>query len=991
MTMTTKPPVGSHAFGRQGLVSALLPILTLTLMLALAGSAGAASIAVTPGSFATTLSTHQAGAHPDMTTAFNLDHDSVYSPIGGTPRDIAVELPKGLVGAANATPTCSMRYVSDFSKPCPLTTAVGEIDAQLYYLGLPFPIAQHELVFNVTPSPGEPAALGFTAIFPVRLDTKLRSDGDYGITATATNLTEAASLIATKLTLWGVPADHTGPGTSVDQNTQRPYGGPGEGVRHPFLTNPTACSTTGSLVSALAIDAWQAPGVFANASYDIGSFTGCDRLAFAPAIDIRPDNRTAGAPAGLAVDLSVAQNPDPDGLATAHVKDVSVTLPAGMTLSPSAADGLGGCSDAQIGLKVLGAATCPDSSKIGTVKVTTPLLDDPLEGEVFLGTQNSNDPTSGQMYRMFLQVQGSGVRVKLPGSVTADPDTGQLTTTFAENPQLPFDTLELRFKGGPRAPLSNPETCGVKTTQASLTSWADPTTPVHSDSSFVIDQGCDQANRFDPSLDAGLIDPAAGGSSPFTLTLSRPDGQQDFSGVDVTLPAGLLGKVGSIAQCPEPQALAGTCPAASQVGRTTIGAGAGTSPLSVPQAGKAPTAVYLAGPYKGAPFSLSIVVPAQAGPFDLGTVIVRAALLVDPIDGHVTVKSDPLPTILDGVPLNVQTINVTVDRPGFMVAPTNCTPKTLTADVRSTAGASVALTNGFQAAGCAGLGLKPKLALALSGKGQTTDGKHPAIDATLTQPTGQANLKKVRVALPLSLALDPDNAQALCEFTDGSKVDPSCPKGSIVGTATAITPILDGPVSGPVYFVKNIRTDPKSGREIRTLPKLVIPLIGQNGVKLTLTGTSAVEGDQLVTTFDTIPDAPVSSFKLSIIGGKGGILVISGDKADVCRANQIAKQEIQGQNGKVANAGITIQTPACATKVISKKVSKSSIVLKVGGLGAGKLTVSGAGVKKTTKTITNATVTTITAKRTKGTPGKVTVSFDPTGPAKARKTTTTLR
>jgi hypothetical protein len=281
--------------------------------------------------------------------------------------------------------------------------------------------------------------------------------------------------------------------------------------------------------------------------------------------------------------------------------------------------------------------------------------------------------------------------------------------------------------------------------------------------------------------------------------------------------------------------------------------------------------------------------------------------------------------------------------------------------------------------------LAPKLALALSGKGETTDGKHPAVSAMLTQPAGQANLKKVRVALPLSLALDPDNANGLCEFVDGSKAEPTCPKASIVGTATAVSPILDEPLSGPVYFVKNIRKDPKSGREIRTLPKLVVPLVGQNGLKLTLTGTSNVEDDQLVTTFDNIPDAPVSSFKLNIIGGKGGILVVS--DADICKATQVADQQVDGQNAKQADTDVYIQTPGCPLKVISKKAGKTSVAVKVGGLGAGKVTVTGRGIKKTTKTITKSTVATITAKRTKGKPGKVTVSFDPTGPAKARKTT----
>jgi hypothetical protein len=276
----------------------------------------------------------------------------------------------------------------------------------------------------------------------------------------------------------------------------------------------------------------------------------------------------------------------------------------------------------------------------------------------------------------------------------------------------------------------------------------------------------------------------------------------------------------------------------------------------------------------------------------------------------------------------------------------------------------------------------------LSGKGQTTDGRHPAVTANLTQTPGQANLKKVRVALPLSLALDPDNAASdgLCSFVEGSKPDPKCPASSVVGKARAVTPILDESLSGSVYFVKNERKDPKSGRSIKTTPKLVIPLVGQNGVKLTLTGESTVVDDRLVTTFTNIPDAPVSSFKMDITGGKKGILVVSGEKADICKSTQVADQQVDGQNNKTANTDVYIQTPSCPLKVISKKVAKSSVAVKVGGLGAGKVTVTGRGIKKTTKTITKSTVATITAKRTKGKPGKVTVSFDPTGPAKARKT-----
>jgi hypothetical protein len=454
------------------------------------------------------------------------------------------------------------------------------------------------------------------------------------------------------------------------------------------------------------------------------------------------------------------------------------------------------------------------------------------------------------------------------------------------------------------------------------------------------------------------------------------------------MPTGLLANIASVPLCGEAQANAGTCDDASQVGTTRTAAGPGTSPLTLP--GK----VFLTGGYKGGQYGLAIVVRAVAGPFDLGTVVVRASISVDPIDAHVTVVSDDVPNILsvkgkdgvaNGFKLLLRDIQVNVDRPSFIINPTSCAPKSIGGSIGSYGGATAAISQRFQVDGCAGLDLKPSLALTLSGKGQTTDGKHPAVSAVLAQKPGQSNLSKVRVALPLSLALDPDNANGLCEFVDGSKVEPTCPKASIVGKATAVTPILNEPLSGPVYFVKNIRKDPKSGRDIRTLPKLVLPLTGPNGIKLTLTGTSAVENDHLVTTFDNVPDAPVSSFKMDIIGGKGGILTVS--NADICKATQVAEQQVDGQNGKDADASVSIQTPSCPLRVVSKKVGKTSVAVKVSGLGAGKVTVSGKGIKKTSKTIAKATVATITVKRTKGKPAKVTVSFDPAGPAKARKTT----
>jgi hypothetical protein len=931
----------------RAVINATLIAIAMGAMLA-AAPARAADIAITPGTFATTLSTYQAGAHPDMTTTFSLDADANYAPIGGTPRDLKVELPKGLAGAANTTPTCSMRNVIDYAKPCPLDTAVGEITATLSYAGLPFPFTLTELVFNVTPNPDEPAAFGFNALFPVRLDTHVRADGDYGITASATNLTEAASIIGTTLTLWGVPADHNGPGPSTDMNTGRSFGGPGNGARRAFFTNPTECSTT-PLTSSLAIDSWQKPGVFATASFDIGPITGCDRLTFAPTIDVRPDSRTAGAPAGIAVDIAVPQNPDPDGLATAHVKDVSVKLPAGMALSPTVADGLEACSDAQIALQSLAAATCPDASKIGTVEVTTPLLDDPLSGEVFVGTQKSEDPQSGDMYRMFLQVEGSGVRIKLPGSIKVDPVTGDLTTTFASNPQLPFDALKLRLKGGSRAPLTNPTDCGTKTATANITSWAGSS--VDATSAFVVDQGC-PTGRFAPTLEAGTVNPQAGAYSPFTLTVRRSDADEDLVGASVSLPSGLLGALGSVPLCGAAPAALGACSEDTQVGTTTVSTGTGANPLTV--GGK----VYLAGPYKGAPFSLVIVVPAKAGPFDLGTVIVRSPVVVDAAAAKASAPADVLPAIIGGVPLHYRMINVTLDRPGFMFNATSCARSAVSITFTSASGKTATASSPYQPAGCAALPVKPNLSLSFTGKGATKDGTHPAVVADLSQAFGQANLKKVKVTLPLSVALDPDNAQALCKPEEAAAR--ACPDASIIGHASAITPALHEPIAGPVYFVEGTRVG-ASGRTIKTLPKLWLKLAGE-GVPLDLWADSDVDAQKrLVSTFSNIPDAPVSSFHLDIDGGQHGILAAN---TDVCLAAKVTTVVYTGQNGAQTTKSLSVKVPECAPRIAKTTASSTSVTLAFSGLKAGKLTVSSPQLVKATKTVKTSDTATVTARLT---------------------------
>jgi hypothetical protein len=990
-----------------------------------------------------------AGGHPyEGKTVFNFPSwRGNMGPFPGTPipvediRNVWVQLPTGFIGAAGAAPRCRLtRYAALPFNGCPSESQVGT-------LGLTIGDSAFDAaLYNMVPEKGYPAEFAFrffgnTVVSYAQLRPR---GGGYGVNITVPGASRLY-IREVRATLYGVPSQRNGAGGPpipfLSNQSDCLDAQPTTKLYVDTWQHPARMRSDGT--PDLSDPLWH------SESTPAPPITGCDNPSladqFKPSISAGPSSPDEGGssaadtPSGYQVDLSFPQSNDPTDPDTVfdpsvpqapQLKDATVTLPAGMAINPAAGDGLDSCSDVpgddQVRLDAITPVSCPEASKVGSVVATSPLLasHDPetdavtgaesIEGDVYLIKPHPGDfsPSGDQdgRVRLLIQVDNPryGLNVKVPGIVTVDKATGRLTARFADNPQLPIKHLKLTMKSGDRAPLVNPAICtAAATTSGMFTPWSRggtrsdgvvvPGTPdAMSSSSFAVDKGanggaCASAVKdlpFSPSFSAGVTDSKAAASSSFVLRFTRNDGEQELGSIDTTLPAGLLANIRAVPRCPEDRAAAGTCDGTSQVGTTTVGAGAGSSPLFVPQAGKSPTAVYLAGPYKGAPFSLSIVVPAQAGPFDLGSVVVRAAVYVDPLDGHVTVKSDPLPTMRDGVSLRVRDVRVNIDRPGFMLNPTSCSPMAIGADIHSSAGATVQRSQAFQAKSCSALALKPKLDLTLSGKGQTTDGKHPAITANLTQRAGQANLKKVQVTLPLSLALDPDNANGLCEFIDGSKVEPTCPASSVVGSATARTPILDQPLSGPVYFVKNIRKDPKSGREIRTLPKLVVPLVGENGVRITLTGTSDVEDDHLVTTFDNIPDAPVSSFQLNIAGGKHGILTVS--DADICAGTQVANQGVEGQNVKQANIDITIKTPSCPVKVISKKVGKSSVTVKVGGLAAGKVTVSGSGIKKTSKTIVSSTVATITAKRTKGTPKRITVSFLPKGAKKAKSTHATL-
>jgi hypothetical protein len=898
----------------------------------------------------------QAGGHPyEAWTAFEMNRvvkaDGKFAPDGGNIRNVRVDLPPGLIGNPTAVPQCpkTRRIALDFDTDpavlCPPASVVG-----LAFITIASGAGQvtHNpaLVFNLEPPPGVAAQFAFNYFGAIAtIDASVRADGEYAVSVRSRHANNTVAVLGVRVALWGDPADPVhdmqrcvaiaptevefktpvcdrgDPGTPFGPN---PF--PAQLERKAFLTLPTSCTPPGvGVETKLNVESWDPASAPADASFishlppgydpddestwDPSTWgppqgpTGCDELPFDPSFSAQPDSVQPDSPSGLRVNLGFPQEglDDPEGLATAHLRNAQVTLPEGMTINPSAADGLQACTDAQVGFNSASPVQCPEASKIATVTASTPVLEEQLTGNVYVGSQLSDDPESGDMFRIVLALQNveRGIFVKLLGKVRADRNTGRLVTTFEGNPQLPVSAISLHFKDGPRAPLAMPLDCGTKTVDASLSSWAGHL--VQRSHSFTMPCTAD-LGLFSPSFQAGTVNTTAGAFSPFAVRINRPDRQQYMSGLTIEMPPGLIGKLKGIPLCPDGQANAGTCGIESRIGTATVGAGPGSNPFFIDGS------VSLTGPYKGAPFGLSTAVRVIAGPFDLGMVVVRQAIFVDPVDAHITVVSDPLPTIVKGVPVRLRSINVDVNRPGFTLNPTSCGPKQIKATMVSVTGAIHQATQRFQVGDCQALKLRPRLRMRLTGRKQLRDKGHPGVRAVLRQGPGQANLKKVRVKLPLSLALDPNRAQSddLCEFEAGQRVD--CPRRSIIGRARAFTPVLNRPLTGPVYFVKNVRRHPRTGNLIRTLPTLLIPLKGE--VDIHLRAQSDTQRGKLVNTFSSVPDAPVSRFELVLRGGRRGILIVNGNP---CRRDRIADVQMDGQNGKRRDRGVKIGMP-CGKK-----------------------------------------------------------------------------
>ncbi len=887
----------------------------------------------------------QAGSHPfELTTtlevnsaigADSLEPGAVES--AGAVKDLRFDLPAGLIGNPEVIPRCTSKEFDELGESgangCPAETAIGVAHA---YLGSPASSVEAfpglVPLYNLVPSVGEPAKFGFSILHvPVILDTSVRTGGDYGIVVSVNNISQVFPFSGSQVTFWGTPQDPR-------HDSVRGWGCldrtayPAEDAEFfspcltaanlkvtPFLTLPTVCDGSSGMRTAVHADTWEEQGIFREGEYTPREGTGealgmdgCDKLSFDPSISVAPDGPAASTPTGLSVGLHVGQAGvlTPTGLAPSDVKDTTVTLPEGVQVSPAGADGLVSCSQEQVALEVDSVPTCPESSKIGTVEIKTPLLPQPLEGAAYLAAQNANP--FGSLLALYIVAEDptAGVIIKFAGKVTLDPVTGQLVSTFENTPALPFEELKLHFFGSARAPLTTPPLCGSYTTQASITP-SSGNNPAQRSSTFNITSGpngapCANPRPFSPGFEAESTNIQAGAFTPFTLVMSRPDADQTLAGLSVQLPPGLSGSLSKVPLCPEPQASEGACPEASLIGHTIVSAGLGNAPFTV-EGGK----VFITGPYKGAPFGLSILNPAKAGPFDLGTVVVRAKIEVDPTTAALHIVSDPLPTIKDGIPLQIQHVAVTIDKPEFTFNPTSCDPMKLTGTMTSTEGASAAVSTPFQVTNCGALAFKPKLTASTSGKTSRENGA--SLTVKLGYPAGpyDANIARVKVELPKALPSELRTLQKACTAAVFEANPANCPPQSIVGHANATTPELPVPLSGPAYFVSH-------GGE--AFPSLIVVLQGDN-VTIRLVGSTFISEKGITSsTFKTVPDAPVGTFELTLPEGPYSAL---GANTNLCKAKLAMPTEFVAQNGALIDTSTKIAVTGCpkAKKANHKKAN----------------------------------------------------------------------
>jgi len=903
----------------------------------------------------------QAGSHPfqqtvsltlNQASAVTGEKDLYEARPAALVKDVPVNLPAGFIGNPTEFPTCTLAkfltLVSLEKNACPTNTAVGVALVAYDEVGLEGLVSpKASPIFNLEPAFGEPARFGFTLpVTPILIETALREgqygekEPDYGVTASSDNIAQTAAFLSSEITLWGVPGD-------ARHDESRSFGclETARGVAHPelpcvapeglhpsaLLTLPTSCAAP--LQSTAEVDPWDDEGVFSTPLPSIAplpTLDGCNRLSFSPRVEAEPTTDRASAPTGLNfnIDFDDEGLVSGEGLSQSRLKNTVVTLPEGLTINPSAGVGLAGCTPADYARETISSAPgegCPNSSKLGSAEVTSPLLTSAIHGSLFIAEPYENPFDSLVALYVVFKNPENGVLIKLAGKVVPNPVTGQLTTIFENTPQLPFAHFNFHFREGQQAPLISPPVCGTYTTQARLTPWSEPTQASLEQSTFSITEGYDGGPcpsggvpPFKPGIESGTLNNNAGAFSSFYLHLTRTDAEQEISGFSTDLPSGLTGDLSGIPFCPEADiALARvktgaqeeaspSCPAASQVGHSLVGTGVGAVLAYVP--GK----LYLAGPYHGDPLSLVSITSAVVGPFDLGTVVLRFALGIDPHTAQVSVDpvaSEPIPTILDGIVTHVRDIRVYVDRQGFIVNPTSCNPLAISSTLNSNLGGSATVSSPFQASNCADLAFKPTLKVSTAGK--TSRPKGASLTVKLTYPKAplgtQANIRSVKVDLPKQLPSRLTTLQKACTSAQFNANPAGCPAGSRIGYAKATTPLIPVPLEGPAYFVSH-------GGE--AFPNLIMVLQGY-GITIDLVGDTFISKAGITSsTFKTVPDQPVESFELTLPQGANSALAAN---ANLCKSSLSMPTAFLAQNGAEIHESIKIGVSGCSK---AKKTAK---------------------------------------------------------------------
>lgn len=880
----------------------------------------------------------QAGGHvPFGVTDFVLNTFKEVGPLKATVPQASVkylrtDVAPGVVTNPQAVPKCAMSdFEGKFEEPaagvagysvptCPTSSIIGLNTAETAVEVAAGVIKDYKLqgkVYNLEPPSGLGSdfgvALDLEPIFGIPLYAHTFIEGnvewasDYHDYFEIKNITPG--LISSRLVFYGAEAGTSG-----------------------FLRNPTACSKPGpETTTTLTVESYEGQRESKPYELPVGT-TGCETELFTPSFSLLPETAFSDQPDGVTAEVTQSHPAKASETDHSDLRTASITLPEGLTMNPSAAAGLEGCTPEQIGIGTRNPTACPSKSQIGTVSLEVPTLPaGALQGPIYLG-KPAGKSIEGPPYTIYLDAESArfGVKVRLKGTVEPNLTTGRLTTTFTENPQAPFNSVILHFSGGAFAPLANPLTCGTGAALTSFTPFSG-TPAVSSELPFEIGGCAASGPPFAPAQSTSALPASGAANTNFSFQLTRPEGQQYVEQIRTVLPSGLAGKIPTVPLCAEAQANAGTCSAASLLGTVTVTAGSGEPYTFTGN-------VYLTGPYNGAPYGLSFVVPVVAGPFNLGTEVKRAKIEVEPYSSRVIVTST-LPTIRDGIPVRLRSINVSVTRANFMVNPTNCAAEQTESTVKSTFGTEVAISSPFQAEGCSSLAFTPSFSASTSGKPDKADGA--SLVTTITQGAGQANIKSVFVTLPLALPSRQTTLSKACLQATFEASPANCDVGSRVGTATAVTPLLPGTLKGTAYYISH-------GGE--AFPDLDIVLEG-DGVRTILIGKTKITKGITTTNFAANPDVPVSSFTLNLSMGPYSALAAPGG---LCKPTLLMPTVITAQNGKQVKQNTVIKPSGCGVQIVGHKVVGATAYLTVKTFEAGRISGSGSGLRNTYRTLSSA-------------------------------------